>query len=905
MKVKNFLSTSNNWMSPSLHCTPEPRLVCDAAMSPDIQAAFAQGDAHGILHLATAALKTEVDAPLAWAREWGRQFLARVCQTRDAQSAEPPEAMQRLAFLATVPPMLGAEYVSDALLTHLWDDLRSITAQEAAAHAGGLEGWLRERNPAWHLVGRVTFHLAENKRNEQQPFAFLATYTDKLSATGTPQHTPLGRALQAYAEKQDQPALDSLLAPVRVAAERSKLVRELLETRKLFQAAAWTPSEAYQFIREIPVLEESGLVVKVPDWWKGRRLSRPQITITVDAAKAGGVGTNAMLRFSANYTLDGETLTEKEWAQIKASPSGLVNLKGQWVQIDRDKLDQVLGHWKNVQLAHAEGLSFHAGMRLLAGFRTGADGPDGEMIQAEIDATREWSEVIAGKELQTLLDQLREPPPLEAIPKLHATLRPYQQRGVGWLHFTSRLGLGACLADDMGLGKTLQIIALLCLRAEERGGNGPRTSLLIVPASLVGNWRAEFARFAPHLRVFIAHPSVASKEDIEAVLADPTHTLKNYDAMLTTYGIWQRSAKLSEHEWDLAAIDEAQAIKNAATAQARAVKKIRAQSRIALTGTPVENRLGDLWSLFDFLNPGLLGKARDFAEATKRLADPKNSTGYAPLRKLIQPYLLRRMKTDKSIISDLPDKIEVNALCPLTKKQAILYGKLVEQLKADLDNEHIDPNQRRGLVLGYLIKFKQVCNHPSHWSGDGRFAPEESGKFERLAEIASELAERQERCLVFTQFREITDPLAAHLATVFGRSGLVLHGETPVAQRQKMVEQFQQPDGPPFFVLSVKAGGTGLTLTAASQVIHFDRWWNPAVENQATDRAFRIGQKKNVLVHKFVCPGTIEEKVDALINDKRTLANDLLSSEGGEKLITDMTSEQLLDLVRLDLSTVE
>ncbi|MBX7211222.1 MAG: DEAD/DEAH box helicase [Verrucomicrobiaceae bacterium] len=888
-------------MPSTLHCTPEPRLCTDAETTPATHSAFAQSDAHGILHLATAALKEDLDAPLAWAREWGRQFLARVCQTRDPNSAEPPDAMQRLAFLAAVPPMLGAEYVTDTLLTRLWYDLRTITATESTANTGGLEGWLRERNPAWHLVGRVTFHLAENKRNEQQPFAFLATYTDKLSATGTPQHTPLGRALQAYAEKKDQPALDSLLAPVRVAAERSKLVRELLESRKLFQAAAWTPSDAYQFIREIPVFEESGLVVKVPDWWKGRRPGRPQITITVDAAKAGGVGVNSLLRFSANYTLDGETLTEKEWAQIKASPSGLVNLKGQWVEIDRDKLDQVLGHWKNVQLAHAEGMSFHEGMRLLAGYRTGGGGPDGEVIQAEIDATREWSDVIAGKELQTMLEQLRDPPSLDAIHDLRATLRPYQQRGVGWLHFISRLGLGACLADDMGLGKTLQIIALLCLRKRERPADGPRTSLLIVPASLVGNWRAEFARFAPHLRVFIGHPSVVSKEEMDAVLADPSRTLKNHDAFLTTYGLWQRSAALSAHEWDIAVIDEAQAIKNAATAQARAVKRIIARSRIALTGTPVENRLGDLWSLFDFLNPGLLGKAREFADATKRLGDPKSRTGYAPLRKLIQPYLLRRMKTDKSIISDLPDKTEVNALCPLTKKQAILYGKLVEQLKADIDNEDLDENQRRGLVLGYLIKFEQVCNHPSHWSGDARFAAEESGKFQRLAEITAELAERQERCLVFTQFREMTEPLATHLATVFGRPGLVLHGGTPIAQRQKMVEQFQQPDGPPFFVLSVKAGGTGLTLTAASHVIHFDRWWNPAVENQATDRAFRIGQKKNVLVHKFVCPGTIEEKVDALIQSKRALAEDLLGGEGAAKILTDMSNDELLDMVRLDL----
>jgi non-specific serine/threonine protein kinase len=276
------------------------------------------------------------------------------------------------------------------------------------------------------------------------------------------------------------------------------------------------------------------------------------------------------------------------------------------------------------------------------------------------------------------------------------------------------------------------------------------------------------------------------------------------------------------------------------------------------------------------------------------------------LRRLIQPYLLRRLKTDRRIITDLPDKTEMAAHCPLTKKQAVLYGKLVEQLKADLANKDLDPNERRGLVLGYLIKFKQVCNHPSHWSGDGRFGAEDSGKFTRLTEIATELAERQERCLVFTQFREMTVPVAAHLESIFGRPGLVLHGGTPVKQRPQLVEQFQRADGPPFFVLSVKAGGTGLTLTAASHVIHFDRWWNPAVENQATDRAFRIGQKRNVLVHKFVCPGTIEEKVDKLIADKRALADDLLSTDGTtEKLLTEMSNDELLDFVRLDLSLVE
>jgi superfamily II DNA or RNA helicase len=889
-------------MPDSLFCTPEPRLATEADASLDLREAFAQTDAKGVLLLATAKLEADLDPPAAWAREWGRLFLARVCQTRDPQSATLPDAMQRLAFLASAPPMRGSEYVSDQLLSRLWTDLQGIVTSESVSHPGGLEAWLRGKNPLWHLVGRVTFHLAENKRNEQLPFAFLATYTEKLSASGAPQHTPLGRALQNYSVTKDQAALDSLLAPVRIAADRSKLVHRLLESRQLFQAAAWTPSDAYHFIREIPLLEECGLIIKVPDWWKERRPSRPQISITVDAAKNGGLGVGAMLSFRAGYTLDGETLTEKEWAQIKATPSGLVNLKGRWVEIDQRRLDQVLNHWQRVESAHAEGLSFHEGMRWLAGFRAGEDGPDAESVLNEIDATLEWSEVIAGKGLQALLEGLREPP-MTLIPGLRATLRPYQQRGVDWLYFCSSLGLGACLADDMGLGKTLQVIALLCIRAEETKGDR-RTSLLIVPASLIGNWCSELARFAPHLRIKVAHTSGASREELDAMANDPHFAMRDCDVLLTTYGQWQRSSLLAEHDWDLVVIDEAQAIKNATTAQARAVKRAKARARIALTGTPIENKLGDLWSLFDFLNPGLLGKSRAFADATKQWSDAKNRSGFAPLRRLIQPYLLRRMKTDKAVVSDLPDKIEIKALCPLKKKQAILYGKLVEQLKADLANEDLDPNQRRGLVLGYLIKFKQVCNHPSHWSGDQRYEASESGKFQRLTEIATELAERQERCLVFTQFREMTAPLAAHLATIFGRPGLVLHGGTPVGQRQKLVEDFQRIDGPPFFVLSVKAGGTGLTLTAASHVIHFDRWWNPAVENQATDRAFRIGQKKNVLVHKFVCPGTIEEKVDALIADKNALAEDILDGEGAAKILTEMSNSELLDFVKLDIGKV-
>ncbi|HYF35779.1 MAG TPA: SNF2-related protein, partial [Prosthecobacter sp.] len=574
--------------------------------------------------------------------------------------------------------------------------------------------------------------------------------------------------------------------------------------------------------------------------------------------------------------------------------TGLVSLRGQWVEVNGKQLDQVLTHWRKVQRAHGEGgVNFHDAMRLLAGFEPRAEAAGGEAPEL----LQDWSSVVAGKGLAEVLEQMRDPEEIRPPATLRAMLRPYQLKGLAWLHFMTRLGLGACLADDMGLGKTLQVIALLLMHKPQ----ATRPALLVVPASLVGNWRAEVARFAPSLRLFVAHPSVVSREDLARVIENPGRALDGYDAMLTTYQFLQRTEPWQTHPWGMVILDEAQTIKNPGSASTKAVKKLRSQARVALTGTPVENRPGDLWSLFDFINPGLLGGPLAFAEAVKRCA--RGQDGFAPLRRLVQPYILRRMKTDKSIISDLPDKVEVKAWCGLTKRQTTIYAKLVDQMAKMLNDKDMDPMKRRGLVLGFLMKFKQVCNHPSHWNGDGAWNADDSGKFTRLAEICGELAERQERALIFTQFQETGDPLARFLAGVFGREGLVLHGGTAVKKRPQLVEAFQQPGGPPFMVISVKAGGTGLNLTAASHVIHFDRWWNPAVENQATDRAFRIGQKKNVFVHKFVCQGTVEERIDALLEEKTVLAKSLLGNDtGAETLLTEMSAEELLHFVSLDLN---
>jgi non-specific serine/threonine protein kinase len=465
--------------------------------------------------------------------------------------------------------------------------------------------------------------------------------------------------------------------------------------------------------------------------------------------------------------------------------------------------------------------------------------------------------------------------------------------GVRWLHLLSQLGLGACLADDMGLGKTMQIIALLLTSRAGGPGRGTAPHLLVAPASLLGNWTAELARFAPSLRALVAHPSAMPAAELAAARAPD---LAGVDLVITSYGTLPRAPWLTQTRWGLAIVDEAQAIKNPGTRQTRAVKALDARARIALTGTPVENRLGDLWSIFDFLNPGLLGGAKEFTRYTRQL----DAHGYAPLRELIRPYVLRRLKTDRAVITDLPDKTELTAYCALSRKQAALYQQAVDGLAQKL--AATDGIERRGAVLASLLRLKQICNHPSQWLGDGDWREADSGKLQRVRELAEVVAAKQEKLLVFTQFREACEPLAAFLAGVFGRAGLVLHGNTAVADRSALVRRFQDDEQVPFFVLSLKAGGTGLNLTAASHVLHFDRWWNPAVEDQATDRAFRIGQRRNVLVHKLVCRGTVEEKIDAMIADKRAMSRQLLEGTAELKL-TELSDAELLRLVTLDLSS--
>ena len=859
-------------------------------------AAFTDSSARGLLHLATTELQSSLPLPFAYAREFARLYLTRLCQTpTNAESDTPspitPPSENDLAFqVLQAPPMQGCEYLSHEVLSAWWLELDTLVRNEIEHHQGGVQAYLSERSPQWRLVGRVTLHLAENKRDPEHPFAFLATYIPKLSARGQAQHEHLGKALHEYSGAKNRSALLSLLLPIQRATEHSPLIKEMVESGEIYHPLAWTPREAYRFLQDIPIFEESGLVVRVPDWWKPRHPPRPVVNVKIDARKGTTLSVDALLDFSVNVTLDGEPLTEAELERLLQSVGGLVAIKGKWVEIDRDKLDEALKHWKNVERdTRDSGLSFYDGMRLLAGVPRKQDGP------ASADQDHDWIGLTAGAALEEMLCKLRAPEALANAdpPGLRTRLRHYQQTGVSWLRLVTGLGLGACLADDMGLGKTVQVIGLLLHRKSIRTAHEPhkaKSSLLVVPASLLANWKAELDRFAPSLSFLIAHSSenTTGKRQIEP------RDVQGRDLLITTYGMLSRTEWLRQRDWDLVILDEAQAIKNSGTRQSRTVKELKAVARIAMTGTPVENRLSDLWSLFDFLNPGLLGGAKTFIALVKQM---EAGSSYQPLRSLVGPYILRRLKTDKRVIADLPEKVEMSAFCTLSREQAALYQQAVRDLAEKL--EEADGIKRRGLVLAQLMKLKQICNHPDQLTSTGDYSPELSGKFQRLGALCEELGERQEKVLVFTQFREITSPLSQFLQGVFGRPGLVLHGGTAVAQRQRLVESFQRDDGPPFFVLSLKAGGTGLNLTAACQVIHFDRWWNPAVENQATDRAFRIGQKRNVLVHKFVCRGTVEDKIDAMLAEKSSLAGEII--DGAETLLTEMSNVELLDFVKLDI----
>ena len=796
-----------------------------------------------------------------------QQFINALSQDADIEitkSAKTPDISVFLDMLRNIPYAIGAEYVNAVWLSALWTELNTIFGNEISAWNGTVSSFLTTHNSKLHVVGRIFFHLVENK-DRDYPFAFLATYSTATDDQKKAAHVPLKNALLEYKDRQD--LLLTLLSTVSRAADSSSFISELVESGELFSPLQFDADEAYVFLKEIPLYEECGIMCRMPDWWKkkGRGLN---VSVSIGGIEPAHVGLDALVQFKPSLILDGEEISNEEIETLMAQTAGLSFLKGKWIEVDHEKLKSALDAYEKASLLGD--ITLADAMRMELGIS--------ESISLN---TNETIEITNGEWLKTIRGKLLDPSLLgtkEAGKDFKAQLRHYQQAGFNWLSSMKSLGFSALLADDMGLGKTVQILALL----EFLRHNGGFKALLVIPASLIGNWKNEIARFAPKIKYSVLHSKNTALND-------------SSDLFITTYGMVLRLEHLRDKKWDIIILDEAQAIKNPAAGQTKAIKQLSATYKIAMTGTPIENKLSDLWSLFDFLNTGLLGTAKEFSDYAKKI---KERGSYTQLRGVISPFILRRLKTDKTIISDLPDKIEIKAYTALTNKQTLLYKGLIQELEHKL--EAAEGISRKGIVLAAIMKFKQICNHPDQYLGQSAYKKTGSGKFEKLQEICETIYEKRERVLIFTQFKEMTEPIALFLTEIFEREGLILHGGTAVKKRAELVARFNGDEYVPFMVLSLKAGGVGLNLTAANHVIHFDRWWNPAVENQATDRAFRIGQTKNVMVHKFITSGTIEEKIDAIIEEKQELSGDIVAASG-ENWLTEMSNSELMKLIKLEV----
>lgn len=699
-------------------------------------------------------------------------------------------------------------------------------------------------------------------------------------------------AFVALGKKMERP-VEKILTGLGYAA---RLCPSLLPSLQTNQPTGYTIStdEAYHFLRDaVPLLSQAGFGVITPPWWnqRGARLGirlrvQPKENQPGPSGLSGKLGFNHLVNYSWELSLGGTRLTHEEFNALAALKAPLLKIRGQWVQLDDEQIEAAIRFWNQED---------HSGeITLLQATRYSLGGQENEQgLPLE--------EVVMEGWLEDWLVRLENPSRIVELPQpagIHGTLRPYQRYGFSWLSFFRNCGMGAILADDMGLGKTLQALALLVHEKDERGSL-PAPVLLVCPTSVVTNWEHEVRRFAPSLKTLV-HQGANRRKNGEFMNA-----AAEVDMVLSSYAVVRQDAEfVQKMNWWGVILDEAQNIKNPATKLAQAVRKLNSEFRFALTGTPVENRLTELWSIMQFLNPGFLGKQetfrRDLALPIERFGDQEATR---KLRDLISPFILRRVKTDPTVIQDLPEKIEMKEFCTLTEEQATLYQAVVQDVMQKVQES--DGIERKGLVLSLLMQLKQICNHPAQYlkqvSGDGiepSALDSRSGKLNRLVEMLEEIIQVGDRVLIFTQFAEMGKLLSAHLPKTLGKSAQFLYGATPPKTREQMVNRFQEDEhAPPIFILSLKAGGTGLNLTRANHVFHFDRWWNPAVEDQATDRAFRIGQKRNVQVHKFVTQGTLEERIDEMIESKKGLARSIIGE--GEHWLTELSTEDLRELVSL------
>ena len=798
--------------------------------------------------------------------------------------------------------LASSEHPLERWLASLFTDDPTVTNASPAqlqALSSSLQAWMRNLRAAGDQHFRIAFQLEAPEiqpGDANQPawtLHYLLQSRDDPSLIVPAEEVwrLRGNVLTQLGKRFEQPQ-EKLLAGLGYAA---RLFPPLLTSLQAKQPTGveLSTNEAYTFLRQAaPLLEQAGFGLLAPPWWnqKGSRLGvRLHLTPRGAATpvSAGKLKLDTLISYEWQVSLGGTELTREEFEILARLKLPLVQIRGQWVQLDTEQIEAAIKFYESQRQRGEMGLMDAA--RLTLDEDSSVQGLPLEEVIAE-GWVSEWLEHLSH---QDRMVELPQPGGLQG------ELRPYQRYGFSWLAFFRRWGLGACLADDMGLGKTIQALALL-LYEKESLGKLPGPTLLVCPTSVVTNWEREARRFAPSLRV-LAHQGPDRLRNSEFKDA-----ARNSDLVLTSYALLRLDAELMQSiAWYGVILDEAQNIKNPAAKQTQAARQLTAGFRLALTGTPVENRLSELWSIMQFLNPGFLGTQagfrREFSLPIERFADPEATER---LRKMVSPFILRRVKTDPNVITDLPEKIEMKEYCHLSEEQATLYQAAVQEtMKKVEESEGI---QRRGLVLSLLTQLKQICNHP------GQFLHEEpetiaaaingrSGKLARLIEMLEEVLETGERALIFTQYAEMGHVLAEALPRALGAGVLYLHGGTPAKMRDQMVHRFQEEDhGPALFILSLKAGGTGLNLTRASHVFHFDRWWNPAVEDQATDRSYRIGQLKNVAVHKFITVGTLEERVDEMIESKKGLVDSVIGA--GEDWMTELSTEELRDLVALRIS---
>lgn len=783
----------------------------------------------------------------------------------------------------------------------LFSDDPSIQASQAQLEAlqGSHQAWMRNLSIAGDSTFRIAFRLeapaqqtSATQANWQLHYLLQARDDPSLLVPAEAVWKTRGTVLNELDRRFEKPQ-EKLLAGLGYAGRLFPPITKNLKSKRPTQLNLDTQG-AYTFLREVsPLLQETGFGVLVPPWWNkpGSRLGvrlrlKPSKGQSVDAVPKSAMTLENLIRYQWEISLGDTALTEEEFRAMAALKSPLVQIRGQWVQLDPDQIEAAIYFWEKQEMEGDIGLL--EAMLFGTGVESSENGlPIDEVIPE--GWVSEWLERLSKSEKLTHLPQPDE---------LRGELRPYQRYGYSWLYFLRRWGLGACLADDMGLGKTIQTIALL-LKEKEIQGSLPAPTLLVCPTSVVTNWERELERFAPTLTTLLHQgPNRLRGEEFIRATGE-------VDMVLSSYALVRQDAEtIGSISWLGVILDEAQNIKNPSAKQTQSVRKLKSDFRLALTGTPVENRLSELWSIMHFLNPGYLGSRKsfrsDFALPIERYGDREATQR---LKKMVDPFILRRVKTDPRVIEDLPEKIETKVYCHLTEEQATLYQAVVEDAMQQVETS--EGMQRRGHVLSMMMQLKQICNHPVQYlhqvekeTQSQEDLARRSGKLERLAEMLDEIMAQGERALIFTQFAEMGQLLSGYLPSALGYGTVFLHGGVPAKARDQLVRRFQEdPHGPPVFILSLKAGGTGLNLTRANHVFHFDRWWNPAVEDQATDRAFRIGQKRNVQVHKFLTVGTMEEMIDEMIESKKGLAQSVVGS--GEGWLTELDTQELRELVQL------